>query len=70
MSVNAVPLSIERMAAQPAGFLSGQVGNVNPNESKNCHRPLHLKEVVASGRNTIQITVSACCCVSACHFSS
>lgn len=28
------------------------------------HKPLYLKEVCQPGRNTIQITVSACCCVS------
>lgn len=28
------------------------------------HKPLHLKNVCQAGRNTIQITVSACCCVS------
>ena len=28
------------------------------------HRPLYLKDVCQPGRNTIQITVSACCCVS------
>lgn len=32
-------------------------------ENKTCHRPLYLKEVCQPGRNTIQITVSACCCV-------
>lgn len=29
------------------------------------HRPLYLKKICLSGRNMIQITVSACCCVSA-----
>ncbi|CAD7081686.1 unnamed protein product [Hermetia illucens] len=29
---------------------------------KNAHRPLYLKHVCQPGRNTIQITVSACCC--------
>ena len=27
------------------------------------HRPLFLKDVCRPGRNTIQITVTACCCV-------
>lgn len=31
-------------------------------ENKTCHRPLYLKDVCQPGRNTIQITVSACCC--------
>ena len=33
-------------------------------EHKTAHRPLYLKEVCRPGRNTIQITVTACCCVS------
>lgn len=33
-------------------------------ENKTAHRPLYLKEVCRPGRNTIQITVTACCCVS------
>lgn len=41
--------------------------NANPlvidrGENKNSHRPLYLKNVCQPGRNTIQITVSACCC--------
>lgn len=43
--------------------------NANPlvidrGDHKNSHRPLYLKRVCQPGRNTIQITVSACCCVS------
>ena len=38
-------------------------------EGKTGHKPLYLKEVCQAGRNTIQITVSACCCVSSSHFS-
>jgi len=34
-------------------------------DSSACHRPLYLKDVCQPGRNTIQITVSACCCVCA-----
>ena len=33
-------------------------------ENKTSHKPLHLKTVCKPGRNTIQITVTACCCVS------
>ena len=33
-------------------------------EGKTGHKPLYLKDVCQAGRNTIQITVSACCCVS------
>ena len=33
-------------------------------EGKTGHKPLYLKDVSQTGRNTIQITVSACCCVS------
>lgn len=33
-------------------------------ENKTSHKPLHLKHVCQPGRNTIQITVTACCCVS------
>ncbi|XP_031562916.1 zinc finger MIZ domain-containing protein 1-like isoform X5 [Actinia tenebrosa] len=31
-------------------------------ENKTAHKPLHLKTVCKPGRNTIQITVTACCC--------
>ncbi|XP_046360249.1 zinc finger MIZ domain-containing protein 1-like isoform X2 [Haliotis rufescens] len=31
-------------------------------ENKSSHKPLYLKEVCQPGRNTIQITVTACCC--------
>jgi len=31
-------------------------------EGKTGHKPLYLKDVCQAGRNTIQITVSACCC--------
>ena len=37
-------------------------------ENKTSHRPLYLKEVCRPGRNTIQITVTACCCVSSLPF--
>ena len=33
-------------------------------EGKTGHKPLYLKDISQTGRNTIQITVSACCCVS------
>ena len=38
--------------------------NIDRGENKAAHKPLHLKDVCQAGRNTIQITVSACCCVS------
>ncbi|XP_069373579.1 zinc finger MIZ domain-containing protein 1-like isoform X1 [Paralichthys olivaceus] len=31
-------------------------------DNKTSHKPLHLKHVCHPGRNTIQITVTACCC--------
>lgn len=37
---------------------------IDRGENKSSHRPLYLKNVCQNGRNTIQITVSACCCVS------
>lgn len=37
---------------------------IDRGENKNTHRPLYLKQVCQPGRNTIQITVSTCCCVS------
>lgn len=36
-------------------------------DNKTSHKPLHLKHVCQPGRNTIQITVTACCCVSIKH---
>ncbi|CAG4992314.1 unnamed protein product [Parnassius apollo] len=35
---------------------------IDRGENKTSHKPLYLKEVCQPGRNTIQITVSACCC--------
>ncbi|KAJ7417799.1 Zinc finger MIZ domain-containing protein 2 [Willisornis vidua] len=32
-------------------------------DNKTSHKPLHLKHVCQPGRNTIQITVTACCCL-------
>lgn len=37
---------------------------IDRGENKTSHKPLYLKEVCQPGRNTIQITVTACCCVS------
>lgn len=37
---------------------------IDRGENKSSHRPLYLKRVCQPGRNTIQITVAACCCVS------
>lgn len=37
---------------------------IDRGENKSSHRPLYLKTVCQPGRNTIQITVAACCCVS------
>lgn len=42
---------------------------IDRGENKNTHRPLYLKQVCQPGRNTIQITVSTCCCVSFIRFS-
>lgn len=36
-------------------------------DNKTSHKPLYLKQVCQPGRNTIQITVTACCCVSDTH---
>lgn len=38
--------------------------NIERGENKTSHKPLYLKNVCQAGRNTIQITVTACCCVS------
>lgn len=40
---------------------------IDRGENKTSHKPLYLKDVCQAGRNTIQITVSACCCVSYLH---
>lgn len=37
--------------------------NIERGENKTSHKPLYLKDVCQPGRNTIQITVTACCCV-------
>ncbi|XP_059144107.1 zinc finger MIZ domain-containing protein 1-like isoform X2 [Physella acuta] len=36
--------------------------NIERGDNKSTHKPLYLKEVCQAGRNTIQITVTACCC--------
>ena len=38
--------------------------SIERGENKTSHKPLYLKYVCQPGRNTIQITVTACCCVS------
>ena len=38
--------------------------NIERGENKTSHKPLYLKNVCQPGRNSIQITVTACCCVS------
>ena len=37
--------------------------NIERGENKSSHKPLYLKDVCMAGRNTVQITVTACCCV-------
>lgn len=41
---------------------------IDRGENKNSHRPLYLKQICQPGRNTIQITVSTCCCVSSFNY--
>ncbi|XP_008211364.1 zinc finger MIZ domain-containing protein 2 isoform X2 [Nasonia vitripennis] len=36
--------------------------HIDRGENKSSHKPLYLKDICQNGRNTIQITVSACCC--------
>ncbi|XP_053727935.1 zinc finger MIZ domain-containing protein 2 isoform X1 [Synchiropus splendidus] len=36
--------------------------NIERGDNKTSHKPLYLKQVCQPGRNTIQITVTACCC--------
>ena len=63
VSVNATPLPIERNGgAVTIDPCHPQYKN-NPQLASQ-HKPLYLKEVATGGRNTIQITVTACCCVS------
>lgn len=45
--------------------------NIERGENKTSHKPLYLKDVCQPGRNTIQITVTACCCVRQfCHLKN
>lgn len=39
--------------------------SIERGDNKTSHKPLYLKHVCQPGRNTIQITVTACCCVRA-----
>ena len=64
VSVNAKPLHIERGGEAKSSSTSDSKATSNGTSSSSVHRPLYLKDVVTGGRNTIQITVSACCCVS------
>lgn len=43
---------------------------IDRGENKSSHKPLYLKEVCQAGRNMIQITVTACCCVSLARLKS
>ena len=36
---------------------------IDRGESKTMHRPLYIKNCCQAGRNTLQISVTACCCV-------
>lgn len=36
---------------------------IDRGDTKSSHKPLNLKDICQAGRNMIQITVSACCCV-------
>ncbi|CAL4090615.1 unnamed protein product [Meganyctiphanes norvegica] len=36
--------------------------SIDRGEQKTSHKPLYIKQVCQPGRNTIQITVTACCC--------
>ncbi|CAJ0968874.1 unnamed protein product [Ranitomeya imitator] len=36
--------------------------SIERGDNKTSHKPLYLKQVCQAGRNSIQITVSACCC--------
>uniref|UniRef100_A0A3B3UQK0 Zinc finger MIZ-type containing 2 n=1 Tax=Poecilia latipinna TaxID=48699 RepID=A0A3B3UQK0_9TELE len=38
--------------------------SIERGDNKTSHKPLYLKQVCQPGRNTVQITVTACCCVS------
>lgn len=40
---------------------------IDRGEIRSSHKPLYLKDICQAGRNTIQITVAACCCVSILH---
>ena len=78
VSVNANPLNIDRSVESGPGSApksepgSGDAGSGSGGTSKSSagtqlappHKPLYLKEFCNAGRNTIQITVTACCCVS------
>ena len=37
---------------------------IDRGDAKSLHKPLNLKDICQAGRNMIQITVTACCCVS------
>jgi len=59
VSVNATPLPIDRSGDGAAA--AAAEANKNPQLAPP-HKALYLKDVCHAGRNTIQITVSACCC--------
>ena len=63
VSVNATPLPIERNGGAVTIDPQHPQYKNNPQLASQ-HKPLYLKEVASGGRNTIQITVTACCCVS------
>uniref|UniRef100_A0AAZ3QPA0 SP-RING-type domain-containing protein n=1 Tax=Oncorhynchus tshawytscha TaxID=74940 RepID=A0AAZ3QPA0_ONCTS len=46
----------------PASVQHATPLTIERGDNKTSHKPLHLKQVCQPGRNTIQITVTACCC--------
>lgn len=58
VSVNATPVNIDR-----GGDASSSSGPGGGKPAPSPHRPLYLKDVCNVNRNSIQITVTACCCV-------
>uniref|UniRef100_A0A3B4B6W7 SP-RING-type domain-containing protein n=1 Tax=Periophthalmus magnuspinnatus TaxID=409849 RepID=A0A3B4B6W7_9GOBI len=68
LPMRALPMRALPMRALPMRALPMRVSvNATPltierGDNKTSHKPLYLKQVCQPGRNTIQITVTACCC--------
>ncbi|XP_077942573.1 zinc finger MIZ domain-containing protein 2-like isoform X4 [Gasterosteus aculeatus] len=57
-----IPMTQRTHCAAPQVSVNATPLTIERGDNKTSHKPLYLKQVCQPGRNTIQITVTACCC--------